>query len=129
MMRRTFKVIESLGAQSSADITEKLVADMVSTRPPDHSCHTTAQLLRCLRIVANFAKRRGYVRETPFAFRPVGQWIRISPPETIRWYTAEEVRAILAVMEADAGIYWMGELAGEAIWAVTACSVPTAGLG
>jgi integrase len=101
MMRRAFKVFEALGAESSADLTESLIAKMITSRPKEESPATILQLLRCLRMTANFAKRHGYIRETPFAFRPLSQWVRDAPSERVRWYTAEEVRALMGRMEAD----------------------------
>jgi integrase len=60
-----------------------------------------AGLLRCIRIIVKYSLRKGYLRESPFAFRPVGSWVRITPVKQRRYLTSDEVRRILDTMEAD----------------------------
>jgi integrase len=122
MMRRIFTLLEELGVTQSSQLDEDLVAKLITTRPPGLSCRTVAQLLRSLRIVGNFCKRRGYIRESPFAWRPVGDWVRITPVENRRYYTSEEVRAIMAAMEADVtnSTGWE-QWKARRLWAVSAC--------
>jgi integrase len=122
MMRRVFNVLDAMEAKSSADLTESLVAKMVSSRPKGENCATIIQQLTCVRVIANFAKRHGYLRDTPFAFRPVSRWAQARPSERVRWYTAEEVRKLLERMEADVRetTGWPNWRARR-LWAVSAC--------
>ena len=122
MMRHLFRILEELGVTTSRELDEDLVAKLITSRPPEHSCRTVAQLLRSLRIVANFCKRRGYVRESCFAWRRVGDWVRITPVENRRYYTADEVRAILTTMAADvANSTGWQQWKNRRLFAVSAC--------
>lgn len=101
MMKRAFNLLAELKATTTADLTEGLVAELIKSRPPDLSCRTIAQYLRCLRIIAKFCIHRGYLGESPFAFRGVSAWVRITPVEHRRYYTSDEVRRILDTMQED----------------------------
>jgi integrase len=122
MMVRVFNVLDAMGTKSSTDLTESLVAKMVASRPKGESSATIIQQLTCLRVIANFAKRHGYLRDTPFAFRPVSGWARATPSERVRWYTAEEVRKLMDRMEADVRetTGWPSWRARR-LWGVSAC--------
>jgi integrase len=107
-MKRAFDVLEAINADdgspmvsTTADLTKRLIARYVTSRPPAESANTTISLLRCIRVMANTAVADGYLRISPFARHPLRSWIRKSPPKGKRILSREEIRRILDVLAAD----------------------------
>jgi integrase len=101
MMRHAFDVLAEQGLETPFGLTEQFVAQLVKTRPAGNSPATVIGLLRCVRLIANYCVRRGYLRSSPFVFRPVGQWVRNVPVRKRRWHSRDEVRKVLDVMRRD----------------------------
>lgn len=103
-MRLAFNRIEALGPiESTADLTAGLIAGLIKSQPPDRSSRTLLGLLRCVRIVCNYAMMSGYLTVSPFAIRPVRSWVpRVGPPAEKRYLTRLEIRALLVKAEEEA---------------------------
>jgi integrase len=90
------------GVVRSCDLTPQSVARWIDLHPGRSPARTEA-LLRCLRVTANFAVASGWLRASPFSFRPLKQWVRAdSGPARARpgrHKTADEIRRLLAAAD------------------------------
>lgn len=94
------------GVKRSSDLTPQNVARWIALYPQRTPVRIEA-LLRCLRVAANFAVASGWLRSSPFAFRPLRQWVRSDagpgrPGATARHKTADEIVRVLRQLDADA---------------------------
>lgn len=93
------------GVKRSSDLTPQTLARWID-RHPGRSPARTEALLRCIRVMANFAVAAGWLRASPFAFRPLKQWVRADSgparPRPARHKTADQVGRILRQLDADA---------------------------
>jgi integrase len=86
---------------STADLTPKMLARILATRPPDHSPHTVRALLRCVRVACNAAVDAGHLRVSPFRRNGIGKLVRAGRPAGRRHLTRAEIRKLLDLLAAD----------------------------
>jgi integrase len=133
-MLHALKCLDALGVQSTADLTPTLIADLVASRPPEHSPNTVVGLLRYVQAACSYAEKRRYLHASPFRIRGLSTYARRSPARGRKHATREEVRKVLDHMreqaKADgwkgwkakrlfaltATLAYTGMRAGEAIW-------------
>ena len=94
-------VLEGLGVQTTGDLQVGLIAKLVETRPPHLSPHSVKALLRYIQAASNVAAKCGYLRVSPFAVRPIRDWVLAGKPKGKRHQTREEIRRILEMLAAD----------------------------
>jgi len=98
----TLRILDSLGVQSTADLTVPLIARLVESRPPEHSPHTLKGLLLKTQAIVNYADKAGYLPgRNPFRIRPIQTWVRPSRPRGKKHLTRIEIHAILDLMKGD----------------------------
>jgi integrase len=133
-MRHALKCLDKLGVQSTADLTPSLIADLVASRPPEHSPNTVVGLVRYVQAACSYAEKRRYVVASPFTIRGLSTYARRAPSLGRKHASREEVRKVLDHMreqaKADgwkgwkskrlfaltATLAYTGMRAGEAIW-------------
>lgn len=106
MMRQALAEIASVpGVRRSSDLTPTVLARWIELHPGRSPARTEA-LLRCARVVANFAVAAGWLRASPFGFRPLKQWVRADAgparPPAARHKTAAEIGRILRQLDGEA---------------------------
>ncbi len=101
-IEHTLRIIDSLGVQSTADLTVPLIARLIESRPPEHSPHTTKGLLLRTQAIVNYADNAGYLPgRNPFRIRPIKSWVKTSAPRGKKHLTRAEIHAILDLMKGD----------------------------
>ena len=103
-MMQVLREIESLGVQTTADLTAPLVARYVSARPSENSPHTLRSLLSVLRVICSYAYRSGYLRVNPFDLRRLSRWVGPLPPPgrgLKRHNSRDEIARVLALAAKD----------------------------
>lgn len=94
----------------SSDLTVGNISRWIehyAAEKPKRSRERTLALLRCIRVACNTAVAAGWLAGSPFTVRKISGWLRadarpakVTPP---RAKTADEIRRLLAVLDADAG--------------------------
>ena len=102
-LRMMFQALNELGAHIAtvAELDEAAIARFVAAQPPARSVARTVALLRCHRIAANFAARKGWIPSSPFAWRGVNAWLRADskPRRKKLVLSADDVGRFLEVMD------------------------------
>ncbi len=98
---QVMRIVQDLGAATTADLTPELVTRFIKSRPADQSPHTTRSLLMSLRTICAYAEGRRYTIISPFRLRKLSRWIRVSPPEGRRHQSAAEIRRLFDVLAGD----------------------------
>lgn len=111
--RQIAQVLREMGphARRPADLTPPAVAQWIAAHP-ERSAVTTRSHLRAMSAICAYAVSQGYLRASPFAFRPVGQWVR-QPRERLRaprHLTAAQVAAVLAQADSESASWAGGRL-------------------
>lgn len=110
-MRQILREIgEVPGIKRSSDLDEQAIAKWIAIhalgdRP--RSPARTESLLRCLRVICNYAIFKHWLADSPFHFKPLKRWVRadagparrVSPP---RRKTAEEIGRLLHLLDGEA---------------------------
>jgi integrase len=93
------------GVGTTAELRAVTIARWMDAHPA-RSAATHKSHLRCLRAVISYALAEGYLERSPFAYRPVGSWIRddVAPskPRAPRHRSVEDVSRILSTASAEA---------------------------
>ncbi len=101
-MEHILRLLDSLGVQTTADLTVPLIARLIESRPAEHSDHTLKGLLLRVQAVVSYADKAGYLPgRNPFVVRPIKTWVRPSTPRGKKHLTRDEIKAILDLMRRD----------------------------
>ena len=98
------------GVKRSSDLTPTAIARWIELHPGRSPARTEA-LLRCVRVVCNFAVASGWLRSSPFDFRALKLWVRADAgaarPSAHRHKSAADITRILRHVNAlAAGGAW-----------------------
>lgn len=127
MMRQALAELATVpGVKRSSDLTPQTLGRWIELHR-DRSPARTEALLRCVRVAANFAVTSGWLRASPFAFRPLKQWVRSdagqAKPAAKRHKGGDEIVRILRQTDREAaeGSWAAGRLQALAyVYAFTA---------
>ena len=76
-MRMALKRLASIsGVRRTSDLTPDAIARFCSGSPETCGPNTLRGLLGYLSAACSYAVHRGYLKSSPFAFRPPGKWVR-----------------------------------------------------
>jgi len=100
-MAKVLADVEQLGVKTTADLTPGLIARYITARSKEVNPRTVHGNLLSLQAAANLAQSLGVLEVNPFQVRKMRQWIRPGKPMVKNHHTREEIRRILAAMQAD----------------------------
>jgi len=108
-MRQVFGEIKLLpGVAKTSHLRPPAIAAWIK-RYPARSPARVESLLRCWRVIVNYAVNEGYMRSSPFKTRKLSSWIRAdavkAKPKRLH-RTAGEIRALLRLLDQEAGADW-----------------------
>jgi integrase len=114
-MHQIFRELDALGLRCSTDLDEQAVARWIAAHraDPRRGPNRAESLLRCVRIIANFAKSKGYLRVSPFDVKRFGTWIKAKAyPRRgkVRYKSSEQLQRLIEVADrkaATGGWVWM----------------------
>ena len=95
----------ALGLQTSADLDELAIASWIKAyaNNPERGPARAESLLRCIRVIANYAVRKGYLDVSPFVIRPLKRWVSsLNPrprPRRLLHKTRDEIARLLRVAD------------------------------
>ena len=100
-MKHMLDLVGKSGVEATGDMTIQTIARLVASMPPELSPHTVLTMLRCIRTTCSVAVKSGYLRVNPFSIRPIGKWVRLTPPKGRRSLTRAQTRALLDTLKAE----------------------------
>lgn len=101
-VRQVVAILDGLGVTSTADLNLALVARFVQSRPADQSPWTTKALLQIVSSLCTTAVAARRLAVNPFAIRPIGRIVRLTPPKGKRTLSRDEIRRLLELLKSDA---------------------------
>ncbi len=86
---------------STADLTPRMIAQIIRTRPPELSPQTVRALLRYVRTACNIAIDSGRLRISPFRRNGIGKLVRVGRPKGRRHLSRADIRTLLDYLAAQ----------------------------
>jgi integrase len=110
-MRQVLKEFAVLpGIKSASDLRPTAIARWIAQHPTRTPVRT-ASLLRALSSACKYAVSEGYLRQSPFVFRRINDWVRVAVlapdhPRPLRHHSAESIGRLLQHLDGQVGGGW-----------------------
>lgn len=95
----------SKGLRRTSDITPVLISQWILAHQ-DRKPITNHSVMRSFRSACAYAKKMGYIKTSPFEYRPPSDWIPVEPddsPDPVdKHHSAEEIARVLQLVDRDA---------------------------
>jgi integrase len=108
-MVQTFREIKAIpGVTRSSHLRQPAVSAWIIAHP-GRSPARVESLLRCWRIIANYAVDEGFLRVSPFERRKVNAWVRadaVKKKTKLLYRSAQDIRSFLRLLDAEASASW-----------------------
>jgi integrase len=99
-MSDVLKALQTLGVESTDQLTVELLNRYVASMPAKLSPNTVHGRLRYAQRICSIAFRSGYVAMNPFFIKPLREFVRKAPSRRAKqWHTPEEIGKVIARME------------------------------